>query len=75
MGENLKSCCLFLLRFMRQQPRHALLQFGALLIVAGAALAFRPKILYPYHYGQTDTGRLEALLKGSGIEVRIRKME
>jgi L-ascorbate metabolism protein UlaG (beta-lactamase superfamily) len=44
-------------------------------MVADAALAFRPKILYPYHYGQTDTGRLEALLKGSGIEVRIRKME
>ena len=44
-------------------------------MVADAAKVFRPKILYPYHYGDTDTSELIALLKNeSGIEVRIRKM-
>jgi sugar lactone lactonase YvrE/L-ascorbate metabolism protein UlaG (beta-lactamase superfamily) len=44
-------------------------------MVADAAKAFEPKILYPYHYGQTDPQRLVNLLKGSKpIEVRIRKM-
>ena len=44
-------------------------------MVADAALAFRPKVLYPYHYGETDTGRLLDLLKDAGdIEVRIRRM-
>ena len=45
-------------------------------MVADAAKAFRPKILYPYHYGSTDTAKLSALLKdNTGIEVRIRKMQ
>ena len=45
-------------------------------MVADAAKAFRPKILYPYHYGETDTSRIVELLKGNkGIEVRIRNME
>jgi L-ascorbate metabolism protein UlaG (beta-lactamase superfamily) len=45
-------------------------------MVADAAKAFRPKILYPYHYGETDTSKLAALLKDTkGIEVRIRKMK
>ena len=45
-------------------------------MVADAAKAFRPKILYPYHYGSTDTARLVELLKGAeGIEVRVRDME
>jgi L-ascorbate metabolism protein UlaG (beta-lactamase superfamily) len=44
-------------------------------MVADAARAFRPKILYPYHYGSTDTNALVNLLKGEkGIEVRIRDM-
>ncbi len=43
-------------------------------MAADAALSFRPKILYPYHYGQTDPGKLVNLLKDSGIEVRVRKM-
>jgi L-ascorbate metabolism protein UlaG (beta-lactamase superfamily) len=44
-------------------------------MVADAARAFRPKILYPYHYGDTDTAQLVALLKESaGIEVRIRHL-
>ncbi len=45
-------------------------------MVADAAKAFRPKILYPYHYGNTDTARLVELLQGEeGIEVRIRDMK
>ncbi|HSR13694.1 MAG TPA: MBL fold metallo-hydrolase [Thermodesulfobacteriota bacterium] len=44
-------------------------------MVADAALAFRPKVLYPYHFGETDTAKMISLLKDSGIEVRIRKMK
>jgi L-ascorbate metabolism protein UlaG (beta-lactamase superfamily) len=45
-------------------------------MVADAAKAFRPKILYPYHYGNTDTAKLTDLLKDTKeIEVRIRKMQ
>jgi L-ascorbate metabolism protein UlaG (beta-lactamase superfamily) len=44
-------------------------------MVAEAAKAFRPRILYPYHYGDTDVSKLVELLKGEKeIEVRIRKM-
>lgn len=44
-------------------------------MVADAARAFRPKILYPYHFGKTDTSQLVKLMKGvKGVEVRIRKM-
>lgn len=41
-------------------------------MVADAARAVKPKILYPYHYGQTDTDQLVKLLEGTGIDVRIR---
>ena len=45
-------------------------------MVADAARAFRPRILYPYHYGETDPARLVALLEDEkGIEVRIRRMK
>ncbi len=45
-------------------------------MVADAAKAFMPQILYPYHYGDTDTAKLAALLKDEkGIEIRIRKMQ
>ena len=45
-------------------------------MVADAAKAFKPKILYPYHYGDTDPAKLKELLKDTpGIEVRIRKMK
>jgi L-ascorbate metabolism protein UlaG (beta-lactamase superfamily) len=45
-------------------------------MVADAAKAFQPKILYPYHYGETDTTKLVHLLRGEkGIEVRIRNMK
>jgi L-ascorbate metabolism protein UlaG (beta-lactamase superfamily) len=44
-------------------------------MVADAAKAMQPKILYPYHYGDTDTSKLVELLKEQpGIEVRIRQM-
>jgi len=44
-------------------------------MVADAAKAFGPKILYPYHYGNTDTSRIVELLKDvKEIEVRIRRM-
>jgi L-ascorbate metabolism protein UlaG (beta-lactamase superfamily) len=45
-------------------------------MVAEAAKAFRPKVLYPYHFGETDTAKLTALLEGEkDIEVRIRTMQ
>jgi L-ascorbate metabolism protein UlaG (beta-lactamase superfamily) len=45
-------------------------------MVADAARAFKPKILYPYHFGKTDTARLVALLKDHPeIEVRLRPLE
>jgi L-ascorbate metabolism protein UlaG (beta-lactamase superfamily) len=45
-------------------------------MVADAAKAFKPKILYPYHYGETDTSKLLDLLKDTkGIQARIRKMK
>ncbi len=44
-------------------------------MVADAAKTFKPKILYPYHYGKTDTNKLVELLKDDkSIDVRIRKM-
>ncbi len=45
-------------------------------MVADAAKSFRPKILYPYHYGNTDTKMIVELLKNDkDIEVRIRNMK
>jgi L-ascorbate metabolism protein UlaG (beta-lactamase superfamily) len=45
-------------------------------MVADAARAFKPKVLYPYHFGKTDTARLVALLQGNPeIEVRLRNLE
>jgi hypothetical protein len=44
-------------------------------MVADAALAFRPKVLYPYHFGDTDTTRIQDLLASArDIEVRVRPM-
>jgi L-ascorbate metabolism protein UlaG (beta-lactamase superfamily) len=43
-------------------------------MVADAARAFRPRILYPYHFGKTDTTQIVDLLNGEDIEVRIRKL-
>jgi L-ascorbate metabolism protein UlaG (beta-lactamase superfamily) len=45
-------------------------------MVADAAKAFKPKILYPYHYGDTDTSNLEQLMKNiQDVEIRIRMMK
>jgi L-ascorbate metabolism protein UlaG (beta-lactamase superfamily) len=45
-------------------------------MVADAARAFRPTILYPYHFGKTETSELVRLLADEeGIDVRVRKME
>ena len=45
-------------------------------MVADAARAFKPGVVYPYHYGQTDPNKLVDLLKDSPqIEVRIREMQ
>lgn len=45
-------------------------------MVADAAKAFKPKILYPYHTGDTDVTKLVTLMKDApGTEVRVRKMK
>jgi L-ascorbate metabolism protein UlaG (beta-lactamase superfamily) len=45
-------------------------------MVADAAKSLKPKILYPYHFGETDPSKLMSLLKEvPEIEVRIRKMK
>ncbi|MCE5280606.1 MAG: MBL fold metallo-hydrolase [Deltaproteobacteria bacterium] len=44
-------------------------------MTADAARMVRPRILYPYHTTDTDTSKLQPLLKDEkGIEVRIRRM-
>ncbi len=44
-------------------------------MVTDACKDLKPKIIYPYHFGQTDTSQLEELLKDEPeIEVRIRQM-
>ena len=40
-----------------------------------AARIIKPKVLFPYHYGQTDVGKLAEQLKNNGVEVRIRHYE
>jgi len=45
-------------------------------MVADAAKAFKPKVLYPYHTGETDLAKLADLMKGTdGVEIRVRKMK
>jgi L-ascorbate metabolism protein UlaG (beta-lactamase superfamily) len=45
-------------------------------MVADAAKTIKPKVLYPYHFGETDTSKIITLLKDTPeIEVRIRKMK
>ena len=44
-------------------------------MVAEAAKSFKPAILYPYHYGSTNTSEIVNLLKDSGIEVKIRNLK
>ena len=40
-----------------------------------AAKTVKPKVLFPYHYGQTDVKGIPSQLKDSGIEVRVRGYE
>jgi len=44
-------------------------------MVADAVEAFKPAILYPYHFSDTNTDTIVELLKGSGTEVRIRNLK
>jgi L-ascorbate metabolism protein UlaG (beta-lactamase superfamily) len=39
---------------------------------AACARAFQPRVVYPYHYFESDPGLFELALQGSGIEVRRR---
>ena len=43
--------------------------------LARAARIVKPKVLFPYHYGQTDVSALPSLLKADGIDVRIRQYQ
>ena len=40
-----------------------------------AAKTVKPKVLFPYHYGQTDVKGIPSQLKDCGIDVRIRHYE
>ena len=47
-------------------------------MVADAAKAFKPRVLYPYHYhfGKTDLSKLANLMKDiPEVEIRIREMK
>jgi len=44
-------------------------------MTAHAAKMIQPKILYPYHFGDTDPQKLVKLLSDTEIDVRIRSME
>lgn len=39
---------------------------------ADAVRAFKPKVVYPYHYRNSDTNAFAAALKDTGIDVRLR---
>lgn len=43
--------------------------------LVNAARIIRPKVLFPYHYGQTDVVGIPSQLEAEGIEVRIRHYE
>jgi L-ascorbate metabolism protein UlaG (beta-lactamase superfamily) len=40
-----------------------------------ATKIIKPKVLFPYHYGQTDVSTIPSKLKSEGIDVRIRHYE
>ena len=40
-----------------------------------SAKTIKPKVLFPYHYGQTDVTGIPAQLEGDGVDVRIRHYE
>lgn len=43
--------------------------------LVSAAKVVKPKVLFPYHYGQTDVTVIPGMLKDAGIDVRIRHYE
>ena len=43
--------------------------------LVNAARIVKPKVLFPYHYGQTDVSGIPSQLQADGIEVRIRHYE
>ncbi len=43
--------------------------------LVNAARLVMPKVLFPYHYGQTDVSGIPSQLEANGIEVRIRHYE
>ena len=43
--------------------------------LVNAAQMVQPKVLFPYHYGQTEVSGIPSLLENDGIEVRIRHYE
>jgi len=42
---------------------------------ARAAKTIKPKVLFPYHYSDTDIQKVTDLLKGTGIKVLIRNYQ
>ena len=45
-------------------------------MVADAVNGFKPKVLYPYHFGETDTSKLlELLADNKDTEIRMREMK
>lgn len=44
-------------------------------MVADAVQKFKPEIVYPYHFGDTDVTKLSELLANTKTEVRIRDMK
>jgi L-ascorbate metabolism protein UlaG (beta-lactamase superfamily) len=44
-------------------------------MVADSAKAMSPKVLYPYHTGDTDLSKLAPLLAGTQIDLRLRKLK
>ena len=40
-----------------------------------AAKLIKPRVLFPYHYGETTIAQVSMMLGGSGIDVRIRNYQ
>ena len=40
-----------------------------------AARTIKPKVVFPYHYGQTDVSGIPSQLTADGIDVKIRHYE
>ena len=43
--------------------------------LANAAKKFNPKVIYPYHFIETPVERINDLLKGTDIKVKIRNLK